>query len=118
MKHEYAIRKPASTIAASCHRTLAVLAFSFLSATAMACEQPSFAAAIPNGKSASEAEMAEAQQAVKAYVSAGEAYIACLESEGGSTSPVFARLRNETIDGMEKVAATFNRQLRSYRKNS
>lgn len=118
MKHEYTIRKSAKRVAATSHRTLAALAFSLLGTAAMACDQPNFAAAIPNGKSASESEMAEAQQAVKAYVSAGEAYIACLENESGGSSPVFARLRNETIDGMEKVAANFNRQLRSFRKNS
>lgn len=118
MKHAYATRKPANTIAPACHRTLAVLTFSLLSVTAMACERPSFTAAIPDGKSASGTEMADAQQAVKAYVSAGEAYIACLEDEGQSNSPTFVKQRNETIDGMEKIAATFNRQLRSYRKNS
>lgn len=85
---------------------------------AMACDAPVFNADIPNGKTASEAEMGQAQAAVKEYVSAGEAYIACLENQGMGGSSTYINQRNATIDEMEKVAALFNRQLRHYRKNS
>ncbi|MBN7795798.1 hypothetical protein [Parahaliea mediterranea] len=99
-------------------RSLMALALCLFAAPGMACDEPSFDIEIPDGKTASESEMAQAQQAVKAYVSAGEAFIACLEDSGSTGSPAYTRKRNDTIDGMEKVAASFNRQLRYFRKNS
>lgn len=94
------------------------LAVSLMTPKALACSEPVFSASIPDGKAASESEMAAVQKAVKEYVSSGEAYIACLEDSGSSGSPTYIKKRNETIDGMERVAAQFNRELRQYRKNS
>lgn len=94
----------------------ALLVFALAGNNALACERPDFNHNIPDGKSASESEMAQAQQAVKSYVSAGQDYIGCLESEGNINSASLGKLRNSVIDDMERVAAKFNRQLRYYRK--
>lgn len=94
-----------------------ILAACCLSANyTLACEEPSYDQSIPDGKTASEAEMAAAQQAVKDFVSRGEAYIACLEDDGSLTSVARDRRRGTTIDEMQAVAANFNRELRHFRK--
>lgn len=95
-----------------------VLVFLFAGTSALACEQPAFDYSIPDGKSASETEMSKAQQAVKSYVSAGEDYLTCMETDGGINSISLKKLRNSVIDDMEQVAAQFNRQLRYYRKRN
>ncbi|QIB64346.1 hypothetical protein [Kineobactrum salinum] len=95
---------------------LAALALVAASPAVVACDQPAFSYQIPDGKSADEAAMAAAQQAVKSYVEAGESFISCLEQDGSVNSGNLARLRNSTIDDMEQIAAKFNRQLRQYRK--
>lgn len=78
---------------------------------ALACDKPQLDLAMPDGKTASEAEMIEAQQRVNAFVKAGESYIACVEGSANA-----ARERNATIDDMEKAAALFNRQLRYFKR--
>lgn len=95
---------------------LAMLVLVVTSPAVIACDQPSFSHQIPDGKSADEATMVAAQQAVKSYVAAGESFISCLEQDSSVNSGHLARLRNSTIDDMEQVAAKFNRQLRQYRK--
>lgn len=96
--------------------TLATLILCTTSPALAACNEPAFGHQIPDGKSADEATMAAAQQAVKSYVAEGESYISCLEQDSGVSANNLARLRNSTIDQMEQVAAKFNRQLRQYRK--
>lgn len=83
---------------------------------ALACEEPSFSNSMPDGKTANEAEMTAAQQAVKDFVAQGEAYIACLEDDSSLTSAAKDRRRGTTIDQMQAIAANFNRELRHYRK--
>lgn len=78
------------------------------------CEAPSFAISIPDGKSASIEEMNRAQAAVSAFVSAGEGYIECVDTEQGRKQAEQAR--NAILDEMEKIAGTFNRQLRVFKK--
>ncbi|MFA5494442.1 MAG: hypothetical protein WC247_06665 [Porticoccaceae bacterium] len=91
---------------------LATLIFAGASHAA-ACDRPAFTSAIPDGRSASEEQMASAQQEISAFVKASEAYIQCIEGTSNA-----AKMRNDAIDDMEKVAAAFNRQLRTYRKHS
>jgi hypothetical protein len=95
---------------------LTTLVLVVTSPAVIACDQPSFSFEIPDGKSADEAAMVAAQQAVKSYVAAGESFISCLEQDSSVNSGHLARLRNSTIDDMEQIAAKFNRQLRQYRK--
>ncbi len=78
------------------------------------CATPSFSGSIPDGKSASADEMARAQNAVSDFVKAGEAYIACVEASESRTQA--QRMRDSMLDEMEKAAAQFNRQLRTYKK--
>ena len=78
---------------------------------AMACNKPAFSGTIPDGNSASEEDMANIQQTIRQFVSDSEAYIACIDGDRSAQ-----RLRNETIDDMEKVAAAFNRELRKFRR--
>ena len=85
-----------------------------LSAAAVACDPPATKVDVPDGRSATEEQMGMAQQAVQAYVAEAETYIACLEGSGMAAVQV-RRLRDQTIDEMERHAAQFNRQLRHYR---
>lgn len=85
-----------------------------LSMSAVACDAPATAVEVPDGRTATEEQMAIAQQAVQAYVQEAEAYIACLEGSGMAAVQV-RRLRDQTIDEMERHAAQFNRQLRHFR---
>lgn len=98
-------------------RVLSALLLAACGSGALACERPAFDHAIPDGASATETEMAGAQAAVKSYVAAAQDYIKCVEDDGATNSSSLDRIRNNTIDDMEKVAAQFNRQLRSYRKS-
>lgn len=94
------------------------LVFSFFAAAvalsasqAMACDKPQLNLDMPDGKTASEQEMVDAQVQINDFVKAGESYIACVEG-----SPNASRERNATIDEMEKAAALFNRQLRYFKR--
>lgn len=81
---------------------------------AVACNAPTTAVNIPDGRGATEEQMAIAQQAVQGYVAEAEAYLVCLEGSD-MTAAQTKRLRNQTIDEMERHAALFNRQLRQFR---
>ena len=85
-----------------------------LASSAGACDTPTVTVDIPDGRTATEEQMAMAQQAVQAYVGEAEAYIACLEGSDMAAVQV-RRLRDQTIDEMERHAAQFNRQLRHFR---
>ena len=96
---------------------LSVLFLSLGTAAPMAmaaCDAPTLTVSIPDGNSANIDEMNRAQAAVSAYVAAGEAYIECVDAEQGRNQA--ERVRNETLDEMEKVAGAFNRQLRVFKK--
>lgn len=88
-----------------------------VSPVALACDAPTTSVNIPDGRSASEEQMGMAQQAVQSYVVEADAYIACLEKSDMASAQV-SRLRNQTIDEMERHAAQFNRQLRQFRKTN
>jgi hypothetical protein len=83
--------------------TLSTLA---LSSTAFgACEVP-VDPAIPEGASASGADMLKAKKAVETYVSAAEEYMGC----GVATA-----LQERMSGKMEKVVEQFNVELRAYK---
>lgn len=108
--------------------TVSLLA-SLVSAQVVACEYPS-RVEIPNGNSASKAQMIEGQAKVKEYVATMEAYLDCLLDEEKNArntmddlSPEDEQLRedmmnkkyNAAVDEMEKVAARFNDEVQAYR---
>lgn len=84
-------------------------------ATMAACEAPSIDITMPDGESASVEEMNRAQNAVSAYVAAGEEYIKCVDKEQGRNQA--ERIRNDMLDDMEEIAGAFNRQLRVYKRS-
>lgn len=108
-----AVKKTSPKWAAGQWATGLVLAWG-LSTAAVACDAPATTVEVPDGRTATEEQMAIAQQAVQAYVGEAEAYIACLEGSGMAAAQV-RRLRDQSIDEMERHAAQFNRQLRHFR---
>lgn len=94
---------------------LAVLAvLTCISSLAFACTEPSFDIEIPDGRSASVEEMAAAQTAVAEAVKAGEEYVNCVRANENRARA--DRLANATLDKMQSLAASFNRQLRYHRR--
>lgn len=71
---------------------------------------------VPDGKTASEAEMVAAQQAIRVFVTETQEYLACLQNEGrGRSGGDWTRRYNEASSQMEKLANEFNKQLRAFR---
>lgn len=71
---------------------------------------------LPDGASASEPEMMAAQQAIKSYLQETQEFLACLEGQSrGRLSNEGIRRYNEAIERMEKLAASFNRELRTFK---
>jgi hypothetical protein len=100
---------------------VAVLAISSL----MMCSSPAWAGceigdppALPDGSTATAAEMGEAAKMVKAYISATEEYQACLTAEGKTRGRVDADSYNKSTERMEKLAADFNRRLKAFKSRA
>ena len=76
---------------------------------------------IPDGKSASEADMGAAQAAVKAYISSANAFLACVQKEidsGATAKAEKAALNkqyNTTVDEMNGVAGQFNASIKAFK---
>lgn len=79
---------------------------------------------IPDGKTASENEMKAANAAVKEYMAAVEAYLACLDEEekalGDAVTEeqksVHTARHNAAVDALNAVAARYNEQVQIYKK--
>lgn len=112
------------TISASCS-----LAISFFVPAALACDYPK-RVEIPNGKTATKEEMVVGQKGVKKFMADMERYLACIEDEdkemrAGIEQPdpiveaqrdeMLVKKHNAAVDDMEKVAAQFNEEVRSYK---
>ncbi|GFE79383.1 hypothetical protein GCM10011487_13830 [Steroidobacter agaridevorans] len=104
----------------------AALALAFGVATAQAeCAFPKPPASIPDGKTASEAEMVAAMQAFKSYNEEVNAFGACLEEETKSKAAGTAQLmqlktmqtkkHNAAIDELQTKAKLFNEQVRVFK---
>ncbi len=104
----------------------AAFALAFGVATAQAeCAFPKAPASIPDGKTASEAEMVAAMQAFKAYNDEVNAFGACLEEETKSKAAGTAQLmqlktmqtkkHNAAIDELQAKAKLFNEQVRVFK---
>ncbi len=116
-------------VIASC--TIAAIIFA---PAALACDYPE-RFSIPNGSSATKDEMVAGQRGVKKFMADMEEYIACIEEGEDKKNrasiekpdPIDQALRDEmlikkhnaAVDDMEKVAAQFNEEVRTYkaRKN-
>ncbi len=83
---------------------------------------------VPNGLTATEAEMIEGQRAVKKFMADMDEYLACLESESESAKmteedaeaalqheAIAAKKHNAAVDDMERLAAAFNEQVRAFK---
>jgi len=87
------------------------------------CPLPPGPGKLPDGKTATDAEMRAAHERIKAFVTGGEAFLACLagvyQQHGMrlSVADYLAMVRghDRMVNTMEVVAAQFNEQLRVYR---
>lgn len=79
---------------------------------------------VPDGRAATGAEMAAAQQKVQAYVASMEQYLACLgESEAAlpeaertaGARALTVKRHNAAVEAMERLAAQFNEQVRAFK---
>jgi peptidyl-prolyl cis-trans isomerase A (cyclophilin A)/peptidyl-prolyl cis-trans isomerase B (cyclophilin B) len=84
------------------------------------CEAPT-APALPDGSTATQAEMVSGQTLVRAYVTSGETYLACLggiidtkERSAEDRNAAVAE-HNRMVGSMEQVAAAFNAQVRIFK---
>ncbi|KPF84760.1 hypothetical protein IP70_14625 [alpha proteobacterium AAP38] len=92
-------------------------------AAAPGCTRPQMPGKLPDGKTATEAEMRDAQVAVKTYVTQSEAFNACLDKlVKVSLNKISAReylaliqQYDLTVTAMQIFAERFNVQLRAFR---
>ncbi len=104
---------------------LGILAATALQSALAACEYPG-EISIPDGASATEAEMKAASQTMKQYMATVESYLACLDEEekglGDTVSEEQKKLHtqrhNAAVDALNAVAGRFNEQLRIYKKKT
>lgn len=97
----------------------------FAAKTMAACPYPDDVA-IPDGSTASEAEMLDGQKNVKAYIADMEDYLECLDEEAAALGDnatedqdaMHVKRHNAAVEAMEKVAASFNEQIRSYKSRA
>ncbi|MFQ6004590.1 MAG: hypothetical protein ACE5OQ_03725 [Woeseia sp.] len=112
------------SISAAC-----ILAVTFFIPAALACDYPK-RVEIPNGKTATKEEMVAGQKGVKKFMADMEEYLACIEEEdkemrAGIEQPdpiveaqrdeMLVKKHNAAVDHMEKIAAQFNEEVRSYK---
>ena len=111
-------------IRASC--TITVILFAPI---ALACDYPEHTT-IPNGNNATKEEMIVGQRGVKKFMADMEDYLACIEEEdkldrAGIEQPdpiveaqrdeMLFKKHNAAVEDMEKVAARFNEEVRTYK---
>jgi hypothetical protein len=82
------------------------------------CVLPPAPSKIPDGNSASEQEMLTAMQTLKEYNSDVDTYTKCLDFEAKQnrmTKGEEERLHNAAVDTLQKIAAKFNEQVRTFK---
>lgn len=100
----------------SLRTALIAAALTFLPASALAECTLGNAPVIPNGATATEAEMLAGQQAIKAYVTETQEFLACLEGETrGRLSGDAGKKYEEASARMTKLASEFNSQLKAFK---
>ena len=90
------------------------------SAAAATCTEPA-KPSMPDGKTATEEQMLDAQGEVKAYIAEGESYMDCLkgleqsvEEEDEEKKAALIQAHNAMVDSMEAVAGQFNEQVAAF----
>jgi hypothetical protein len=82
------------------------------------CVLPPAPSKIPDGSSASQQEMVTAMQTLKEYNGDVETYTKCLEFEAKQNHLSHSdeeRMHNSAVDTLQKVAAKFNEQVRTFK---
>ncbi len=107
---------------------LAIALASFSIAAHADCSYPKPPAMMPDGKTASEAEMLAAMQAFKSYNEEVSAFGACLDQETKTRAAGTAQLmqlktlqmkkHNAAVDELQTKAKLFNEQVRLYKSRS
>lgn len=93
-----------------------------LAGPVLACDYPR-SPALPNGETATQDEMFAAQQAVRSYVAAAEAYLACLEAaEANPENPITPKQAeinvkryNAMVEEMHRVSDEYNVAVRIFK---
>jgi hypothetical protein len=88
-----------------------------------ACEIPTPVVSIPDGSTATEQQLLEVQNEVKAYVAAMDRYIACQNEEltvqSGNASPEFLFQMSSRVEfarqEVDAIATRFNEQVNAFR---
>lgn len=105
---------------------LLALPLALLAVPAMSCEYPA-RIEVPDGKTATQDNMLEGQQAVKGYMSAMQEYLDCIDKENESLmsdgdedtekeqKAMLVSKHNAAVDEMESVADAFNDEVRAYK---
>jgi hypothetical protein len=96
------------------------------SASYAGCEFTEALPVIPDGATATEAEMLATQDAIKTYQDHSNKFMECLAEEGrqaGDTDTPEAEAdrvaaHNGAVDAQEKLAADFNEQIRAWKAQS
>lgn len=106
-------------------RIVSVIAFAFSGAAQADCAFPKAPATIPDGKSATEAEMVAAMSAFKAYNEEVNAFGQCLEQETKDKAAGTAQLMqlktmqtkklNAAVAELQAKAKLFNEQVRAFK---
>jgi hypothetical protein len=98
---------------------VAVLLGCLTAAAAQAdCSLPAAPSKIPDGSSASDAEMLTAMQTLKTYDSDVTAYLKCLEFESRQnrlSQDEQVKRHNSAVDRLQTIAAKFNEQVRVFK---
>ena len=85
------------------------------------CVLPPAPSKIPDGSTASQQEMVTAMQTLKEYNGDVETYTKCLEFEAKQNRLSHTdeeRMHNSAVDTLQKVAAKFNEQVRTFKAKS
>lgn len=115
-------------------RLAVVLGLAGFAAAAQAeCVYPEQNVEMPDGTTATQQEMVDAQKAVKAYIADMEAYLACLKEEhvaaaaeagdvdegvAAKRDAMFTKRHDAAVDQMHLIGARFNEQVRAYKGQS
>jgi hypothetical protein len=107
---------------------LGIALASFSIAAHAECPYPKAPTVMPDGKTASEAEMIEAMKAFKAYNEEVNSFGACLDQETKTKAAGTAQImqlktlqmkkHNAAIDELQAKAKVFNEQVRIYKSRS
>ena len=85
------------------------------------CVLPPAPSKIPDGNTASQQEMVTAMQTLKEYNGDVDTYLKCLDFEAKQnhiSSGDQEKMHNTAVDTLQKIAAKFNEQVRTFKSKS